>query len=136
MIKIYKKISLALINTLWLWPAVAVAQNAPYVDPGLYATANAAGLPTGGSPIAIVASVINVVLGILGVVFVVLIIYAGWQWMTAAGNEEKITQAKKMIGGAIVGLIIILASYAITTFIYSGVKKSTLSPPAAVVTPP
>lgn len=134
MIKTYKKISLMLINAVWLWPTVTLAQ--PYVDPGLYATANAAGLPLGGDPISIVAKIINVVLGLLGVVFVVLIIYAGWQWMTAAGNEEKITQAKKMIGGAIVGLIIILASYAMTTFIYSGVKKSTLTPPPAAIPPP
>lgn len=122
-----KKIWLGLITLGFLLPVVALAQP---VDPGLYATANAAGLPLGGDPITIVAKIINVLLGVLGVVFIVLIIYAGFTWMTAAGNEEKITKAKGMIGNAVIGLAIVLASYAIATFIFTGLKKSTLAPPA------
>ncbi|MBU0636943.1 hypothetical protein KKH16_01905 [Patescibacteria group bacterium] len=54
----------------------------------------------------------------LGVVFLILIIYAGFTWMTAGGDEEKINKAKDTIQRAIIGLIIILCSYAITIFIF------------------
>ncbi|HCU48075.1 TPA: hypothetical protein DIC39_03425 [Patescibacteria group bacterium] len=120
--------------TAILVPSIAWAQNTPpntpFVDPGLRLTAEAAGLPMGSDPITVTAKIINIVLGFLGVVFIVLIIYAGFQWMTASGNEEKISQAKKMIGNAVIGLLIILASYAITFFIFTGIKKSTLTGPA------
>src|SRR3989344_1557478 len=39
----------------------------------------------------VIASVIRTVLSLLGVIFIVLIIYAGFLWMTSAGNEEKVT---------------------------------------------
>lgn len=64
-----------------------------------------------------VPRIINVVLGLLGTVATVLMIYAGFNWMTAAGNDEKIETAKKTIFAAILGLIIIMMSYAITRFV-------------------
>lgn len=64
-------------------------------------------------------------LGLLGIAFVVLMIYAGYQWMTAQGNEEKVTTAKKLIVQATIGLIIILAAYAITEFVVTNVQDAT-----------
>ena len=66
---------------------------------------------------ALIGLIIHVFLGILGVVFLVLVIYGGWLWMTAGGDGEKVDQAKKIFINATVGLIIILASYAITSYI-------------------
>jgi hypothetical protein len=43
--------------------------------------------------------------------------YAGFLWMTSGGDEEKITRAKKILINGIIGLIIILSSWALTTFI-------------------
>src|SRR3989344_1501165 len=51
-----------------------------------------------------VAQIIQVALSLLGVLLIVLILYAGFLWMTAAGSEEKISKAKKIIGAAIIGL--------------------------------
>jgi hypothetical protein len=65
----------------------------------------------------IVAGVIKVFLGVLGIVFVVLIVLAGYKWMTAAGNEEKIKEAKSQLTRAVIGLVIILAAWGITEFI-------------------
>ncbi len=65
----------------------------------------------------IVAGVIRALLGALGIVFVFLLVIAGYKWMTAAGNEEKVTEAMSQIKMAIIGLIIVLAAWSITTFI-------------------
>jgi len=46
-----------------------------------------------------------------------MILYAGFQWMTAGGNEDKVSSAKKIISAAVVGLIIILLAWAIVNFV-------------------
>ncbi len=67
----------------------------------------------------IVATLIQAVLGFLAIIFVVLILYAGFKWMTAGGNEEQIKEARETIKKAIIGLIIIIAAYSITYFVFS-----------------
>ncbi len=62
---------------------------------------------------------IQIVLSLLAVIFLILTIIAGFKWMTASGNEETITKAKKSLKESIIGLFIVLASYAITYFIFS-----------------
>ncbi len=71
----------------------------------------------------IVALIINSVLGLLGVIFLVLIIYAGFLWMTATGNDEQVTKAKNILIRAIIGVIIIVAAYAISFFVLSAVTS-------------
>ena len=44
-----------------------------------------------------IAKIIRVALGFLGIIAVSLIIYAGWLWMTSAGDERKIEQAKNIL---------------------------------------
>lgn len=72
----------------------------------------------------IVVSVIKVFLGVLGIIFLILIITAGFRWMTAGGNEENIKKASAQIRNACIGLLIILASYAITIFVGNQVIKA------------
>jgi len=66
---------------------------------------------------AVVSDVISTVLALIGVLFVVLMISAGFQWMTAAGNETKIDKALSIIKTSFIGLIIVIAAYAITYFV-------------------
>ena len=61
--------------------------------------------------------VITAALAILAFVFFGLTLYAGMKWMTARGNEEIITQAKDTLEAALIGLVIVSMSYAISTFI-------------------
>jgi len=75
--------------------------------------------PTPASLAELVATIIKAFLGLLGIIFVVLIIYAGYGWMTAAGEEEKVNKAKDTLKQAVIGLIIIIAAYAITYFVFS-----------------
>lgn len=65
----------------------------------------------------IVVNIIKAALGLLGMVALVIIIYAGFIWMTAGGNEEQIAKAKKILLNAVIGLIIILSAYGIVTFV-------------------
>ncbi len=62
---------------------------------------------------------ISTFLGLLGIIFLVLIIYAGYNWMTAGGDEEKVTIAKNTLTRAVIGLIIIVAAYSITYFVFT-----------------
>ena len=66
-----------------------------------------------------IATLIQAFLGILGIIFLILIIYSGYNWMTAAGNEEKVTKAKQTLTRAVIGLIIIVCAYAITYFVFT-----------------
>ncbi|MFH1866949.1 MAG: pilin [Patescibacteria group bacterium] len=93
-------------------------------DFGLYDTAKNTILPVGTpSPFSIIAAIIQIILSVVGVAALLIIIYGGFQWMTSSGNEEKISKAKKLIAGAAIGLVIILSSYIIVSFIYSSLQK-------------
>ena len=76
-------------------------------------------------PRATVAKVINITLAFLGVIAVVLIVIAGFLWMTAAGNEEKISTAKKLMAGGVIGLIIVLAAFGIARFVINSLISAT-----------
>jgi len=62
--------------------------------------------------------IIQAFLGFLGIIFIILTIWAGYNWMTASGNEEKVSKAKTTLTRAIIGLIIILSANAIWAFIF------------------
>ncbi len=80
--------------------------------------ATGAGLASGNiGPL--IAQIIQGVLGLLGVIFIILMITAGFSWMTAGGNEEQVKKATSVIKSAVIGLIIVLAAYAITYFLFT-----------------
>lgn len=70
------------------------------------------------------ARMIRVVLELLGIIFLALIVYAGFKWMTAGGDEEKVTSAKKLLTNSVIGLIIIFAAFAIATFVFNQLQYS------------
>ncbi|MDD4290380.1 MAG: pilin [Patescibacteria group bacterium] len=52
-------------------------------------------------------------LGLSGIVAVIILILAGFQWVTAGGNQNKIGQAKERIRNVIIGLILLACSHLI-----------------------
>ena len=52
-------------------------------------------------------------------------LYSGFNWMTAAGDEEKITKAKSTIRASIIGLLIIISAYALSVFIIEALWGTT-----------
>lgn len=67
----------------------------------------------------IAARGIQVVLGFLAIIFLGLTVYAGFNWMTAAGNDENIKKAQATLKAAVIGLLIVLAAYTITYFVFA-----------------
>ena len=64
-----------------------------------------------------IGAIIGAVLSFVGILFFVLIIYAGFLWMTARGNEEQVKKAIELITQAAIGLAIISSAYLVTKFI-------------------
>lgn len=64
-----------------------------------------------------VANVINLVYLWVGIIAVAVIIYGGITYIMSAGSPEKVSQAKKIILYALIGLVITLLAFAITNFI-------------------
>ncbi|MCK5212210.1 hypothetical protein KAJ89_05915 [Candidatus Parcubacteria bacterium] len=61
--------------------------------------------------------IIQYLLTFLGIIAVAIILYGGFMWMTAGGNEDRVAKAKKIIISGAIGLIIVLAAFAIVTFV-------------------
>ncbi len=76
-------------------------------------------------PREIAASVVNISLGFLSIVAVIIILLGGFKWMTAAGNDDKVDEAKKLITAGIIGLIIILAAWGIAKFVIDKLLTAT-----------
>jgi len=92
-------------------------------DGGAGTTAGSAGISTGNSITAIIGTVISAALGLLGVVFLGLVIYGGILWMTSEGEETKVEKGRKIITDSIIGLVIVMAAYAISYFIFSALAS-------------
>ncbi|MCR4280444.1 MAG: pilin [Candidatus Komeilibacteria bacterium] len=96
--------------------ASSVLENLNSAATGSYDTS----IPPDENTIAsITGLIIQILLGFLGLVFMILIIVAGIQWMTAGGNTESITKARQRMINAVIGLVIVIAAFSITTFVLS-----------------
>lgn len=62
--------------------------------------------------------ILKTMLSVLGSLTLLMFVYGGLTWMTAAGNEEKVGKAHKIIGYAVLGLIIVLSSYVGLRYVY------------------
>lgn len=78
-----------------------------------------------GDPREMVGRIINVALGFLGVIAVAIILMGGFKWMTAGGNEDKVAEAKKLLGAGVIGLAIVLAAWAVATFVINSIYNAT-----------
>ncbi len=72
-----------------------------------------------------IAKVINIILSFLGIVAVIIILIGGFKWMTAGGESEGIEEAKKIIMAGVIGLAIVLSSYAIAKFVLGSLSGAT-----------
>ncbi|TAN57048.1 hypothetical protein EPN15_05605 [Patescibacteria group bacterium] len=87
---------------------------------GLAITGSAAG--AGNTDISVfVGNIIRALLGLLGILILVFILYGGYLWLVSGGNEQMVKKAKDILTSAFIGLIIVLAALAITTFIMEGI---------------
>ena len=68
-----------------------------------------------------IGTILNAVLGLVGVIALGVILYGGFRWMTAAGNEEAVGEAKKIITAGVIGLIIVIVAWAVVSFVINTV---------------
>lgn len=71
----------------------------------------------------IVANLINVLISVLGIIFIVLVVYAGFLYLTASGDDKKVAKAKTLLTQAVIGLVIILSAYGISTFVINNLAN-------------
>lgn len=116
-----KKVVLSLsILVLLILPIVAFAQVENWMNNmGLGNI-----LVTNANLVQLIFSTLRYIMGFLGVVAVVVIILGGFMWMTAAGNEEKVAKAKKVLVQGIIGLAIVMLAFAIATFVMQMIRTS------------
>lgn len=79
----------------------------------------------GGCIPQLLGQVVSGLLGVVGALFLILILYGGVQYMTAGGDKAKVEKATMTIRNAILGLLVIAASYAITTFVFQSLGGAT-----------
>jgi len=100
--------------------SATVFAGEPYQNYGLEETTDGnvgKALIINDTPTQVAGTVIGAVFSLLGVIFFLLIFYGGIRWMLAQGNEQEVEKAKEIIIAACIGLVIVLAAYAITSFI-------------------
>lgn len=68
--------------------------------------------------------IINIALSLTGILFLGMSLYAGIKWMTARGNEEHVSTAKDTLEAAIIGMVIVSISYAITNIVFQKIQGS------------
>ena len=94
---------------------ILAASGNPQIDP----------LPSGyqgGDIKTTVGNIIQTVIGILGIVCVVIIIIGGIQYMTSSGDASKVKKAKDTILYGVIGMIICVLAFAITTFVINAIN--------------
>ena len=81
-------------------------------------------------PESMISKVITTALTFVGVIFLVLAIYGGYTWMIARGNEQEVERAKNIIIAAVIGLVIVIAAYAISYYVINALGGAALKAPA------
>lgn len=72
-----------------------------------------------------IGNLIRTLLAATGIVFLVITVYAGILYMTAAGEDTKIKKAKGMLTSSVIGIIIIVGAYAITSYVVGALDSAT-----------
>lgn len=103
---------------------------APDLQGKLKNVGKAAGIPVDDAAktdVTVVAGgIIRGLLAVMGVFFLAQTVYAGFKWMNARGEKEEVQDAKDTIQRSVIGFAIMLAAYAITSFVVGRLTEATL----------
>lgn len=116
-------------------PSFVSAQGFTSADAGLEESANRAKFATnlpcraqpGGCLPYFAGNVITAGLSLFGSVFFALILWGGFKWMTAQGDEKRVKDAQDTIKNAVIGMVVTIAAYAIATFTLDAISQVTSS---------
>lgn len=122
-----KQLAVASIMTLaLLFFAMPLLTQAQPLDFGINGDNSAENIGLGNRDLKdTVSQIIRIILSFLGILAVIIILWGGFVWMTALGDEGKVETAKKLIVAGIIGIVIILSAYAIATFVINNINNAT-----------
>jgi len=69
-----------------------------------------------------IGQAVQLMLIALGIIFFCLVLYGGFEWMQAMGNDEKVKKAQDILRNAVIGLVIVVAAYALSNFAMSALS--------------
>jgi len=84
--------------------------------------------PAGTDMPGIIGRVIGVVLSLTGIIMVIIVVYAGYTWMTAGGDPDKVKDAKSWMLNAVIGILICLVAYTLSSFVIEKIFEATNAP--------
>lgn len=98
-------------------PALTSAQ--PQIDP----------IPNTGLPATplpqVIGNIIQIILSVTGIILFIFFFYGGFLMLTAGGDDEKVGKGKKIIIQAVIGLLVVLVSYAASQYVISKLLSAT-----------
>jgi len=120
-----QSVGVALLAGLSAWPTVVFAATEPKTLKNIGDAVTLAGKAIGfnqqvgdvNNVYRIIGQAILWVNALAGIIVLLFLIYGGWLWMTAEGNDEKVTQAKAILKTSFIALIIIFGAAAISGWI-------------------
>lgn len=121
MINIMSRIKIFFLLFIFALTAIILVLPAEaQIDYGLDETINAVGTDkivkeNTKDPSLIIGSAIGYVLSFIGTIFMIAIIYGGFLWMTAKGNESQVDKAKTIMRNSIIGFVVVALAYVIST---------------------
>jgi len=98
--------------SILFFPVISLALELQYPEiniPGIGTTTLSLGMDLG----ALIAWLYYFIITISGLAAFIMLIWGGVQWLTSAGNPSKMGEARDRIGSALLGIVIILASWLI-----------------------
>jgi len=124
--KIAKTVAAMGVTACIALPLVVLAQQGTLTANDLGVTAVGNTVKLGGADVRqTAANIINVALGFLGIIAVIIVLVGGFKYMIAGGDETKTKEARGWIISGIIGLAIILAGWAITSFVIGQLIEAT-----------
>lgn len=78
----------------------------------------------GGDIRLFVAGIIQIALSVVGIIFFLLMLYGGFLWLTAGGNNEQVSRARTLMLSAVFGFIIVLLALTITRFVVGVIESA------------
>ena len=77
---------------------------------------------------AAVGRIIRQILGFVSVIMIIIVIWAGYLWVTAGGNDDQVKTAKTYIRNAVIGLVITLSAFVITSYVTAELARRLIAP--------
>jgi TRAP-type C4-dicarboxylate transport system permease small subunit len=75
-----------------------------------------------------IATLWKTVVTVGGIAFIIYLVWGGIEYLTSGGDKARIDDASKKISSSVIGIAILVGSYAVTLFIQAVFKINILAP--------